>query len=137
MRCISQIEFRIWNKHLKHQLLARKLHIAVELGPPVVLVLEVPAAAAAVGGVECVSAEPGLDDHRAVLEPVLAPRPPRPRPRSALASLLRYDLVAEDGWGAGGRTVLRGLLILTLNVLTRINHYQYVSRATGGPASRC
>ena len=99
------------------------------------LVLEVPAAAAAVGGVEGVCAESGLHDHRAVLEPVLAPRPPRPR--SALASLLRYDLVAEDGWGAGGRTVLRGLLILTLNVLTRINHNQYVSRATGGPASRC
>ena len=103
------------------------------------LVLEVPAAAAAVGGVEGVSAESGLHDHRAVLEPVLAPRPPRPRPRPrrALASLLRYDLVAEDGWGAGGSTVLRGLIILTLNVLTRINHCQYVSRATGGPASRC
>ena len=61
------------------------------LGRPVVLVLDVPAAAAAVGGVECVSTEPGLDHHRAVLEPVLAPRQPRPRPRPrrGLASLLR------------------------------------------------
>ena len=48
----------------------------LELGPPVVLVLDVPAAAAAVGGVEGVSAEPGLDW-------------PRPRPRRGLASLLR------------------------------------------------
>ena len=63
----------------------------LDLEPPVVLVLDVPAAAAAVGGVEGVSAEPGLDHHRAVLEPVLAPRQPRPRPRPArdLAILLR------------------------------------------------